>query len=199
MSTTSYNESSKLSGSDALSARGTDGVAAKEVRAHEHARHRIKERREHALARERKERAAAVRAVGPKAAPGARLPVGAGRRKPSSMQQSWDGEVPEAAATATLLSVPAEAVDERGAASLPKRTSAFAELTLGDLVSRPRRQKANKLDFEVVPPVRAVIALDDFRHDIEADETWEYVTRSSLHDGPIWKGMSYAQAVATAM
>jgi len=52
-----------------------------------------------------------------------------------------------------------------------------------------------ELDFEVIPPIRAVIALDD----AEADEPWEYITRASLNDGSAWKGKSYAQAVASAM
>lgn len=52
-----------------------------------------------------------------------------------------------------------------------------------------------ELDFEVVPPIRPVIALDDG----EADESWEYVTRASLNDGSAWKGKSYAQAVVSAM
>lgn len=50
-----------------------------------------------------------------------------------------------------------------------------------------------EFDFEVIPPIRAVIALDD------ADEPWEYITRASLNDGSVWKGKSYAQAVVSAM
>jgi len=157
------------------------------VRAHEHARHRTKERREHALAKERKEKAAAVRVLGLKAthAHGVKLV-----RKLS--MESWDGEEPEE------RSVPAasvrDAVPEPTAP--PKHsTSSFMELTLGDLISRPRRRKARQLDFEVISPIRAVIALDD----AEADEPWEYITRASLNDGSAWKGKSYAQAVASAM
>ena len=47
----------------------------------------------------------------------------------------------------------------------------------------------------MIPPIRAVIALDD----AEADESWEYITRAGLNDGSAWKGKSYAQAVASAM
>lgn len=57
------------------------------------------------------------------------------------------------------------------------------------------RRWRSELDFEVIPPIRAVIALDD----AEADEPWEYITRASLNDGSAWKGKSYAQAVASAM
>lgn len=52
-----------------------------------------------------------------------------------------------------------------------------------------------ELDFEVIPPIRAVIVLDDG----EADEPWEYISRASLNDGSAWKGKSYAQVAASAM
>lgn len=52
-----------------------------------------------------------------------------------------------------------------------------------------------ELGFELIPPIRAVIALDD----AEGDEPWEYITRASVNDGSAWKGKSYAQAVASAM
>lgn len=54
-----------------------------------------------------------------------------------------------------------------------------------------------ELDFEMIPPIRAVIALDDV--DVDADEPWEYITRASVNDGFAWKGKSYAKAVASAM
>ncbi|KAF9225267.1 hypothetical protein BS17DRAFT_778376 [Gyrodon lividus] len=186
MSTTSSTTSSQSS-HDAPGVRLTEGVDAKEVRAHEHARHRTKERREHALAQERKDKAAAVRAWGLKVAQRPRL-----ARKLS--MESWDGEEPE------LVSPELSARVLDSAASPPRKsTDSFPGLTLGDLISKPRRQKAKKLDFEVIPPVRAVIALDDFEHDIEANDPWEYITRACLKDGYTWKGMSYAQAAATAM
>ena len=189
MSTTSTK--STTSPHDA-STRVNEGPRAKEVRAHEHARHRTKERREHALAKERKDKAATVRALGLKT-PG--KPV----RKLSL--ESWDGEEPEQPPAAAPVPAPTEA---------PRSTSAFALLTLGELISRPRRPKAKRasspvpselsltfcaeLDFEVIPPLRHVIALDDAE-----DEPWEYVTHASVCDGSAWKGKSYAQAAASAM
>jgi len=186
MSTTSSTTSSQSS-HDALGAGLTEGIAAKEVRAHEHARHRTKERREHALARERKNKAIAVKAWGLKVARGTRL-----GRKPS--MEKWDGDEPE-------VTPPALSVSALDSVVAPPRksTGSFTGLTLGDLISKPRRHKAKKLDFEVIPPVRAVIALDDFGHDFEADEPWEYVTGAYLNDAPTWKALSYAQAAAPAM
>ncbi|KAG8219340.1 hypothetical protein J3R82DRAFT_223 [Butyriboletus roseoflavus] len=164
MSTTSSVEFTQSS-HDTPSAHLNESIVAKEVRAHEHARHRTKER---------KEKAAAVRVlpVGFKVTHGTKLV-----RKLS--MESWDGEEPK---------------DQRPAPAAPPRdnTSSFTKLTLGDLISKPRRSKPKQFDFEVIPPIRAVIALDD----VEADEPWEYITRASVNDGSAWRGKSYAQAVS---
>ncbi|KAF8435654.1 hypothetical protein L210DRAFT_3648350 [Boletus edulis BED1] len=169
MPTTSTTKSTPPS-HDTPSARIDQGVATKEVRAHEHARHRTKERREHALTKERKEKAAAL------------------------SMESWDGEEPKEARSAQegAPRTPVQALGPELGSGHDVRSS-FTELTLGDLISKPRRPKAKQLDFEVIPPIRAVIALDD----AEADEPWEYITRASLNDA--WKGKSYAQAVASAI
>jgi hypothetical protein len=52
-------------------------------------------------------------------------------------------------------------------------------------------------DFEVLPPVRSVIALDDFGRDVEIDEPWEFI--SFAPESPAWKGLSYAQAAALSL
>ena len=127
---------------DAPSARLNEGPAAKEVRAHEHARHRTKERREHALAKERKEKAAAVRVLGLKVTHGAKLV-----RKLS--MESWDGEEPKEATTATASSesardvAPGAPVRAHTEEHAPPRNST-GSFTLGDLISRPRRPKAKR-------------------------------------------------------
>ncbi|KAG9313897.1 hypothetical protein JVU11DRAFT_4668 [Chiua virens] len=146
---------------------------AKEVRAHEHARHRTKERREHALAKERKEKAAAGRGLGHGGLGRREAPCGGCARYPVQGADAANEDV----------------------ASPRASTGSCTELTLGDIISRPRQPKAKQLDFEVIPHIRAVIALDD----ADADESWEYITRASVNDGSAWKGKSYAQAVASAM
>jgi len=194
MSTTSSTKPTPPS-NDVSSARLNDlgGSAAKDVRAHEHARHRTKERQEHALAKERKEKAATVRALGLKVVRGAKLV-----RRLS--METWDGLVPKEQQQPARRSVE-EAVPLPQSPLSPQRDglgSPFTELTLGDVISKPRQPKAKQLDFEVIPPIRAVIALDDV--DVDADEPWEYITRASINDNVFaWKGKSYAQAVASAM
>ncbi|KAI6133680.1 hypothetical protein EV401DRAFT_2064692 [Pisolithus croceorrhizus] len=148
------------SSNDTLSVRLTQGVT-KDVRAHERARHRAKERQEHAQAKERKEKAAMFK--GPAAA-----------RRPSV--ESWDGDELDVSPWIKPSYVPLEPA----AAPLRSGAGPFSELTLADLISvPPPQEKAKKLDFEVIPPVRAVIALDDDTDDTESDEPWEYITRAS--------------------
>ena len=140
MSTTSSTKPTHSS-HDAPSARLNEGAASKEVRAREHARHRIKERREHALAKERKEKAAAVRVLGVKVAHGAKLV-----RRLS--MESWDGEEPEEQRSVPAASVqdavPGSPVQVHDVAPPRDSTSWFMALTLGDLISRPRRPKAKR-------------------------------------------------------
>jgi hypothetical protein len=51
-------------------------------------------------------------------------------------------------------------------------------------------------DYEVIPRVRAVIALDDAQelHELDPDETWEYV--SSVGEDEPKAILSYAEIVA---
>ena len=194
---------------DTLSVRLVEGVI-KDVRAHEHARHRAKERREHAQAKERKEKVAVFKALGMKLSShgqGAKTV-----RRPRT--ESWDAEDPELSPSSKPSSVILQSL-------VPFRasTDSFTELTLGDLISVPRPKKAMsmsscyifiacavadsrmvliELDFEVIPPVRAVIALNDATDDVEPDEPWEYITTASLNDQLPEKERSYAQAAAAA-
>ncbi|KAI6015669.1 hypothetical protein EDC04DRAFT_2948522 [Pisolithus marmoratus] len=177
--TTSSTANSNPSSNDALSVRLTEGIA-KDVRAHEHARHRAKQQQEHAQAKERKERAAVLRALGFKASASS----GGHGGKPAAvrrltMDPSWDGDEPDVSPWTKPSCVPLEPV----AAPLRSGAGPLTELTLADLISVPRPQKKGKhSDFEVIPPVRAVIALDDDTDDTESDEPWEYVTRASLNN-----------------
>lgn len=151
MSTTSSTKSTQPS-HDAPSARLNEGVAAKEVRAHEHARHRTKERREHALAKERKEKVAAVRVLGLK------VPYGAKLVRKLSME-NWDGEGPEERRLVPAASVKGgvpgiqmlvhghESEQEYDVAPPRDSTNSFTELTLGDLISKPQRPKRKRECF----------------------------------------------------
>lgn len=115
---------------DTLSIRLAEG-AAKDVRAHEHARHRAKERREHAQTKERK---AVFKAFGMK------LPSHGHGSKPvrRSRTESWDSEEP------APLSKPPSIILQ-SLAPLRTSMSSFTELTLGDLISVPRPQKATSM------------------------------------------------------
>ncbi|KAI6163672.1 hypothetical protein EDD17DRAFT_1872725 [Pisolithus thermaeus] len=179
------------SSNDTLSVRLTQGVT-KDVRAHEHARHRAKERQEHAQAKERKEKAAMFRALGFKVSSS----TGGHGGKPAAARrprvESWDGDELDVSPWIKSSYVPLEPA----AAPLRSGAGPFSELTLADLISFPPQEKAKKLDFEVIPPVRAVIALDDDTDDTESDEPWEYITRASLNNELPQKGRSYAQAAA---
>ncbi|KAH7924485.1 hypothetical protein BV22DRAFT_1129787 [Leucogyrophana mollusca] len=167
----------------------TGDIPAKEVRAHEHARHRVKERREHAQAKERKERVAAWKAVGGTYGGGGRQNSRTTRR---FGMEVWDGGEPEGDIQLYGHSV-------RAAPSLPRGGTEVraTEVKLADLISlRPRKApKGRDSEFEVVPRVRSVIALDEFGYDVELDEPWEYVSLTA--EQPAWRGMSYAQAATT--
>lgn len=181
------------SSNDTLSVRLTQGVT-KDVRAHERARHRAKERQEHAQAKERKEKAAMFKALGFKVSS---LSSGGHGGKPAAARrptvESWDGDELDVSPWIKPFYVPLEPA----AAPLRSGAGPFSELTLADLISvPPPQEKAKKLDFEVIPPVRAVIALDDDTDDTESDEPWEYITRASLNNELPQKGRSYAQAAA---
>ena len=138
MPTTSSTKSTSSS-HDAPSARLNEGSVAKEVRAHEHARHRTKERREHTLAKERKEKVAAERVLGLKGthAHGTKLV-----RKLS--MESWDGTQPEEAPARDVAPGAPVQEPERVMALPSENASALTELTLGDVLSKPRRPKAKR-------------------------------------------------------
>lgn len=72
------------------------------------------------------------------------------------------------------------------------------EVRLADLVrpaKKAHRKQGCDADFELVPHIRSVIALDDAMDDAsELDEPWEYVSGES--EGEVRKAPSYAQVVA---
>lgn len=162
------------------------GLDAKDQRAYERARHQTKERREHAQVKERKERAAV----------GVRTPAlkegHLSRAAKRASMEFWDGDEPDSR-TLTGLGRPVNV------APMPRSKSGFSKMALADFVTfrTKKLSKAQDVDFEVLPPVRSVIALDDFGHDIEVNEPWEFI--SLAPESPVWKGLSYAQAAALAL
>ncbi|KAF8814473.1 hypothetical protein BYT27DRAFT_7206119 [Phlegmacium glaucopus] len=66
------------------------------------------------------------------------------------------------------------------------------------VVSHRRPRKRNVDDFEVIPPVRSVIALDDVAvlHDMDLDEPWEHIYADD-REGKVGQlhGPSYARVV----
>lgn len=72
------------------------------------------------------------------------------------------------------------------------------EVRLADLVrpaKKAHRKQGCDADFELVPHIRSVIALDDAMDDAsELDEPWEYVSGET--EGEVRKAPSYAQVVA---
>ncbi|KAG2341980.1 hypothetical protein BDR05DRAFT_990646 [Suillus weaverae] len=157
------------------------GLGAKDQRAYERARHQTKERREHAQVKERKERAAAgVRAPALKQGHFSRV------AKRASME-FWDGDEPDSR-TLTGFGRPVNVVP------MLRNKSGFSKMALADFVTFRTKKisKAQDVDFEVVPPIRSVVALDDFGYDIEINEPWEFI--SLAPESPAWRGLSYAQA-----
>jgi hypothetical protein len=179
-------------------------VGAKDQRAYERARHQTKERREHAQVKERKERAAA-------GAPAPALKQGhANRAARRASLELWDDDEPDSG----ILTGSGRPVN---VATVPRNKSGFSMMALADFVTFKTKKQSkaqgtvlpdfircnadSKLyidaDFEVLPPVRSVIALDDFGHDIEINEPWEFISLSP--ESPACKGLSYAQAAALTL
>ncbi|VDB86284.1 unnamed protein product [Peniophora sp. CBMAI 1063] len=78
-----------------------------------------------------------------------------------------------------------------GGAAAPR-----CEVSLADLIkpARSQRKPGKSSDFEIVPRVREVIALDDRNDGPEPDEAWEVVSSDGEDDGRAV--MSYADIVA---
>ncbi|KAG1813936.1 uncharacterized protein BJ212DRAFT_1300814 [Suillus subaureus] len=184
MSTTSSEKSLEQS-HETVNNRLTE-VGAKDQRAYERARHQTKERREHAQVKERKERAAGgVPAPVPKQGHASRA------AKRASLEL-WDGDEPDS----RILAGSGRPVN---VTPVTRTKSGFSKMALADFVTfkTKKQSKAQDTDFEVLPPVRSVIALDDFGHDIEINEPWEFI--SLAPESPACKGLSYAQAAALTL
>ncbi|KAH9926422.1 uncharacterized protein B0H18DRAFT_1118922 [Fomitopsis serialis] len=162
----------------------------KAVREFEHGRQRTRRAADTERMRERKERkrrgGAAPRAVRPTHSGHARKVDVTGAEDVE--ERDGDGEsYPLAASQAELGEDPA------GTADLD--VSASQQISLEAFIKPAKLHKRKAEDFEVVPKVRSVIALDDHAPPLpEVDEPWEHVTLEDEHD----LAPSYAQVVATA-
>lgn len=183
----------------------------RDVRAYEHQRQRVKKTAELVKAKERKEKIAA-------AGRNTWSPWG-DKSKPSavnSSKSSWFGgrevkgvwDEKEQLETDTPVTTPIRVTS--GVNRLP------TEVALADLVTSKKQRKTkgervllsavleavaharllSEGDFEVIPPPRSVIVLDEFSvHDMDVDEPWEHVSGDMDEKA---EGLSYAQIVSTA-
>ncbi|KAH0591381.1 hypothetical protein J132_11032 [Termitomyces sp. J132] len=75
-----------------------------------------------------------------------------------------------------------------------------AEVTLSDLLIARKPRRGREQDFEVVPPIRSVIVLDDITTpELDVDEPWEHVYASDADDNDTQNHhteLSYAKIVA---
>ncbi|PPQ79383.1 hypothetical protein CVT25_002653 [Psilocybe cyanescens] len=174
-------------------------LGARDVRAYEHERQRVKRAEERAARRARKEREGGI-------------PAGAAGRGTKSWAAAErvevDGEYVVGGGKKTQIVV-RRAEEDGGVGAGDKLGGARIELgteeiLLSDLVvysssavqkGRGRAGRGGEEEFEMVPAVRAVIVLDDVefgcgKRDMDVDDTWECVDGEVKEDG-----LSYAQVV----
>ncbi|KAH9830466.1 uncharacterized protein C8Q71DRAFT_367083 [Rhodofomes roseus] len=164
----------------------------KAVREFEHGRHRAKRAADTERMRERKER---------KRRGGAARSTHAGHaRKVDALDVDVeDGDARELDGERGVLRSSHSQVelDEAlaGSGVADPDGGASQQISLEDLIRPAKSHRRKAEDFEVVPKVRSVIALDDHAPAIpELDEPWEHVILEDEHD----LAPSYAQIVAAA-
>ncbi|EIN14266.1 hypothetical protein PUNSTDRAFT_140592 [Punctularia strigosozonata HHB-11173 SS5] len=162
----------------------------KAVRAYEIERQRVKKAREFELAKEHKEKA-----IGEKMAQDTGFK---GRRNVKDIRSGSEDVIdPMRKLKADVLQVGRSTGDEERAGKSGRKEVTLGELTVfkpGRNRGHGRGRKAKDSNFEVVPHVRAVIALDDEPDLFELDEPWEYVNPDEDEN----HGPSYAAVVAGA-
>jgi len=166
----------------------------KAVREFEYGRQRTKRAADTERMRERKERkrrgGAAPRAVRPTHSGHARkVDMTGAEDVEDADERDGDGENYPLNASQTDLRE-----DPAGIADLD--VSASQQISLEAFIKPAKLHKRKAEDFEVIPKVRSVIALDDHAPPPlpEVDEAWEHVTLDDEHD----LAPSYAQVVSTA-
>ncbi|PCH34405.1 hypothetical protein WOLCODRAFT_15304 [Wolfiporia cocos MD-104 SS10] len=187
-------------------ARDADTASAyKSVREYEHDRHRAKKSVETERLRERKERKRRVRAGECAARPYSRAAHCGGRKTGAKNMAIYveeedvkGAENAEGAERDAREDAHEHGLDFDGGVvvQLPDVMMRDVEFKVLVKQAKPRKRRAD--DFEVVPKVRSVIALDDSAATApaEMDEPWEHI---SMDDEERVSAPSYAQIVASAM
>ncbi|KAF8966219.1 hypothetical protein BDZ97DRAFT_1756646 [Flammula alnicola] len=188
-----------------LSLAGIPKALERDMRAYEHERQRTKRAGERAINRARK--AGFGLGIDKRAQSGSREERDMKRKPRSKAEVEVDVSVDAVGrSTSSTSSVPAGALIEglSAAASPRARAGAIAranamavsavdgasvQVNLSDLVvlSQRKLRKVKEEDFELVPTLRSVIALDDMPtqvvHDMEIDEPWEHIESESDVEG----------------
>ncbi|KAF8167259.1 hypothetical protein B0H34DRAFT_8602 [Crassisporium funariophilum] len=150
-----------------------EGLKDRDMRAYEHDRQRSKQAGEWAKRRARKAAAAVT-------SPGANAK---GAKSVKGGKADVDVEV-DVYAVNGILNTDKGFLEGFGASPVRRRDHVVVEslsmqVNLADLIDvahkKPRKEKD---DFEVIPPLRSVIVLDDMTevHDMDVDEPWEHVS-----------------------
>jgi len=158
----------------------------RDVRAYERDRQRVKKAAELAKTREMKSRNAIERRNrwGPWADKPKKTVVRTGKTGWFLWKEAAEGEL-EKVEQLEADSPPTPAAPKRG------------EVKLADLITPQKPRKTKGGDFEVIPPPRSVIVLDDFTiNDMDLDGPWEHVPRGEDEKR---NSLSYAQIVSAAV
>ncbi|KAG6884035.1 hypothetical protein C0993_001949 [Termitomyces sp. T159_Od127] len=102
----------------------------------------------------------------------------------------------EARSPSLRLGPPEDAQREREREGIRTRGLHRAEVALSDFLIARKPRRGREQDFEVVPPLRSVIVLDDIATpELDFDEPWEHVYASDA-DNNHRPELSYAKIVA---
>ncbi|KZT01184.1 uncharacterized protein LAESUDRAFT_816090 [Laetiporus sulphureus 93-53] len=171
------------------------GPALKDRRAYEHERQRAKKTVEVERARERKQRKSVQRL----ASDGACLVCRTAHTRRSGVKGGvWGVSEVEGQENAPL-----EPRDEQSGSldiddGVIAHVRGVREVDLASLIKPAKTRKPKAEDYEVIPNVRPVIALDDRASAVpEVDEPWEHISAEDEDGAPAGpSGPSYAQIVA---
>lgn len=192
-----------------LSPEGTNPLSHRDERAYEHERHRVKHARDWSKRRARKATKGLIGGTGIGRAGATRA-----ERRAKSRKGGLDVDV-----DVDVYAVNPQGHTDRLAVELLKKASLSpsgdggydaskaipgVKLNLSEIMmlSQRKPRKLNVDDFEVIPHIRSVIALDDTvnEHDVDLDESWEHIYANNgegkASDGKFGRP-SYARVAGT--